>query len=251
MESKYIYGKKVVYEALARGDRLQKIFIQHGINKEDYKKIEKMARRNKIPLTQIDSRKIEGIVKNKNHQGMVALLSPTNIYSQEYFIDNLLPEFKKKRTTLFLYLDRIQDPQNFGALLRSAELFGVDAVFYPVKDSTPVTPVVIKASMGAALLIPLIPVKTPYNFLELLKNTGINIIGSLKDEHHSQTLPAFSFPPQKCIIIGNEESGIKNSLRKLCSHFVYIPQTGNTESFNASVAGGIILYENARQTTPS
>ncbi|MCK5076643.1 MAG: RNA methyltransferase, partial [Calditrichia bacterium] len=158
-----------------------------------------------------------------------------------------LPKMEKKNDTLFLYLDRIQDPQNFGALLRSAELMGVDAVFYPVKESTPVTSVVIKASMGAALLLPLIAIKTPFNFLEIIRQKGLSIIGTLKEKDKSISLPKYNFASNNCLIIGNEETGIKNSLRKLCDAFVYIPQVGRTDSFNASVAGGIILYEIARQ----
>ncbi len=249
MEKKYIYGKKVVYEALSRNEKLQKIYIQHGISNEEYRKFEKLARKNKIPLTKIDSRKIGKFVKDSNHQGVVALLSFENIITQEYFVDKLLPDLLKSDNNLFLYLDRIQDPQNFGALLRSAELLGVNVVFYPEKESTPVTPVVIKASMGAALMLPLISIRTPFNFLEMLKKNGINIIGSLKDEDKSILLHEFNFPEKNCIIIGNEETGIKNSLRKLCDAFLYIPQPGQTESFNASVAGGIILYEIIRQKT--
>jgi len=247
MENLYIYGKKVVLEALQRNEKLQKVYLQHGIKKEDYRTFEKLARNNKIPLTMVDRRKIDKFVKNENHQGFVGLLSYENIHTQDEFLNSLLPKMENNNENLFLYLDRIQDPQNFGALLRSAELMGVDAVFYPVKDSTPVTSVVVKASMGAALLLPLIALKTPFNFLEILKGKGLSIIGTLKDKDKSISLPDYNFAYKNCLIIGNEETGIKNSLRKLCDAFVYIPQVGRTDSFNASVAGGIILYEIARQ----
>ncbi len=245
----YIYGKKVVIEALQRGEKLQKIYIQHGIGKEDYRMLEKSARKNGIPLTQIDKHKMEKMVKGKNHQGVAGLLNFENIIDQNEFsalVEKLASQ--QERITL-LYLDRIQDPQNFGALLRSAEIFGIDAVLFPIKDSVPITPVVIKASMGAALMLNLVTVKTPFNFLSSLKEKGFSLIGALKEEHISVPSQDFIFPEKSCLIIGNEENGIKNSLRKICDHFVHIDQKGKTESLNASVAGGILLYERMRQFT--
>ena len=181
---------------------------------------------------------------------MLALIQFENILSQEIFLQQFLPSLRKKSKATLLYADRFNDPHNLGAIIRTAELFQIDYVCFPQKDASPISPGVVKASMGAALQQKMVSVRTPFNFLSELKNAGFSLIGAAQ-RHDSKPLWDIHFPSFTCLIVGNEEGGIKHSLKKLVDTFVHIPQFGKTESFNASVAGGIILYEIIRQKTAS
>lgn len=240
----FIGGRKVVLDALLKGEGFQKIYIQHGSRGEEIDRIEKLARKSKIPLVQMDKRKFETLSPNRHHQGVLALTRFPNILTQE----RLLEEVAQRNRAFLLYADRFNDPHNLGALIRTAEIFAVDAVAYTLKDGAPISPGVVKASMGAALKQKLVAVRTPFQFLQALQKNGFSLVGAQSGEN-SIPLWEYQFPEKCCLIIGNEESGIKHSLQPLIQVSIHIPQWGETESFNASVAGGIIIYEYIRQKT--
>lgn len=247
----YIGGRKVILDALKNGKSLQKIYVQHGVRGPEINRIEQAARKAKVPVIQMDSRKFERLSTLENHQGVLALIRFPNILTQDQFIEHELPQLSKKSLSLIVYADRFNDPHNLGAIIRTSEIFHVDAVCFPLKEAAPISPGVVKASMGAALEQKLVAVRTPFNFLSLIKEKGYFLIGAEKN-NESIDIRTFSFPDKVCLIIGNEENGIKHSLKKLIHHYVMIPQLGKTESFNASVAGGILLYEFIKQKkTPS
>lgn len=244
----YIGGRKVILDALKANKPIQKIYLQFGSEGPEIREIEQLARRKKIPVTRTDKLKFNKLSKLKNPQGILGLLRLSNMMDMNVFLDVHLPKLVEAGQSVLVYADRFNDPHNLGALIRTAEILRADAVCFPIKDSSPISPGVIKASMGAATQIPLIMVTTPFNFLEQLKQFGFHLIAAQKN---SASIPVwdYHFPPFSCVIIGNEESGVKYSFTKLIDQFVHIPQHGRTESFNASVAGGILLYEIDRQKT--
>jgi len=178
----------------------------------------------------------------QKHQGVVLITSPYP-YAE---LDEVLPTAVtgKAANPLYLILDHIQDPHNLGALIRSAELAGVTAVIIPKDRACEVTTTVVKTSAGASELIPVCLVTNINRTIDVLKEHGICIIGV---ETGGATLYNLDLNQPLALIIGNENDGLKKLTMDKCDHLAEIPMHGRTASLNASVAGGIAMFEAARQ----
>ena len=239
----HIFGRNPVIEALQNNQPLEKIYIQYNSHGDKINHIYKLARSGKIPITKIDSKKIDKIVGNSNHQGVVALISPIRTAT---ITDILEKAGNERKSSCVVILDRINDPHNMGAIIRSAEVFGASGIIYPSRESAPLTETVVKASAGAAFHIPICKTGNVVTAIQQLKENGFWIYGSAPDAH--DVLWETDFKRNCALIIGNEEKGIRTLIRKQCDLLFKIPQTGATDSLNASVASGVILAEIFRQT---
>lgn len=236
-----IYGIRPIIEAVKSGKEIDKILIQTGLNNELYFQLRKLINEFKIPFQYVPVNKLNRIT-SKNHQGVICFIS--NIV---YFnIENLLPGiYEDGKLPLLLILDRITDVRNMGAIARTAECTGVDAIIIPEKGSAQINSETIKASAGSLYKIPVCRCKNLKNTIEYLKESGVQIIAATEKADNYYTSADFTKPT--VIIMGSEENGVSGEYLKRSDLKVKIPILGDIESLNVSVATGVILYEAVNQ----
>lgn len=236
-----IYGIRPIIEAVKSGKEIDKILIQTGLNNELYFQLRKLINEFKIPFQYVPVKKLNRIT-SKNHQGVICFIS--NIV---YFnIENLLPGiYEDGKLPLLLILDRITDVRNMGAIARTAECTGVDAIIIPEKGSAQINSETIKASAGSLYKIPVCRCKNLKNTIEYLKESGVQIIAATEKADNYYTSADFTKPT--AIIMGSEENGVSGEYLKRSDFKIKIPILGDIESLNVSVATGVILYEAVNQ----
>jgi len=241
-----IIGKNPVIEAMIGGRNIHEIIIQENLDSGRLNDIKKLAKKEGIKLKEVSAIEINRIAEIDNHQGIVALAEDIKLYSLEEFLEKAPQSngflLNKPR---FLILDQIQDPHNFGALIRTAQSAGFDGVIFHENRFCDLSAIVLKASSGAAEHIPLIKVKNLNRAIEDLKSKGVWIAGA--DMEGKQQYFEADFTGAIGIVIGNEGSGLRRLVKENCDFLVSIPVTENPGSLNASVAAGILIYETVRQ----
>lgn len=236
-----IYGIRPIIEAVKSGKEIDKILIQTGLNNELYFQLRKLINEFKIPFQYVPVKKLNRIT-SKNHQGVICFIS--NIVYHN--IENLLPGiYEDGKLPLLLILDRITDVRNMGAIARTAECAGVDAIIIPEKGSAQINSDTIKASAGSLYKIPVCKSKNLKNTIEYLKESGVQIIAATEKAGNYYTSADFTKPT--AIIMGSEENGVSGEYLKRSDFKVKIPILGDIESLNVSVATGVILYEAVNQ----
>lgn len=241
MESKkefIVYGKRAVYEALENNVDIDKVFIEK--DNPYINNIKSRIHKKKINISFVPVQKLNKLTSN-NHQGIVATISPIKTKN----LHDLEKKIKKNKSCLILILDGITDTKNFGAIVRSAECFGVDFIVISKSGNSPINGETIKSSSGAIFNVPICKVDHIKDAIYFLKEFGIKIIGS--DDEGSKNLFEHKFEEQSAIIMGSEGDGIKKSILKLCDDKINIPLYGKLSSLNVSVATGIFLSEFKRQ----
>ena len=233
-----IYGKRAIYEALENNVEIDKIFIQK--NNQHFDGIKSKIHKKKINISFVPVQKLNKLTSN-NHQGIVATISPIKTKN----LHDLERKVKKNSQCLILILDGITDTKNFGAIVRSAECFGVDFIVISKSGNSPINGETIKSSSGAIFNVPICKVDHIKDAIYFLKEFGIKIIGS--DDKGSKNLFKHNFEEKCAIIMGSEGDGIKKSILNLCDDKINIPLYGKLSSLNVSVATGIFLSEFKRQ----
>jgi 23S rRNA (guanosine2251-2'-O)-methyltransferase len=186
----------------------------------------------KVFITQ--KQKLASIVQSDSHQGFIAKVHERDFLTPKTFLQNALEK------SLVLMCDAIQDPQNFGTILRAAECFGVDAVIYSTNRNVGITPVVSKASVGASELVPLIPVSNLADTMKKFQDGGyFSVATEISDK--AQPLATFEFPEKTLLIVGAEGSGVQPLLFKKADFHLYIPMQGTIDSLNVSQATAVFL----------
>jgi 23S rRNA (guanosine2251-2'-O)-methyltransferase len=240
-KSDMIYGTRAVIEAIAAGKDVDKVMVQSGLSNDLVKELIAVARNHNIPLTFVPAEKLRR-VSSKNHQGVICLLSPIGYAS----IDNLIfKAYNEAREPFFIILDRITDVRNFGAIVRTAECAGVDAIIIPEKGNAPVTSDAMKTSAGALNHVPVCREKDLKKTVQLLHENGIRVVACT--EKTERTIFQLNLKGPIAIIMGSEEDGISDLLLRTADDLASIPLKGKIGSLNVSVAAGIILYEIVRQ----
>ena len=236
-----IYGIRPIIEAVKSGKEIDKILIQTDLNNELYFQLRKLINEFKIPFQYVPVKKLNRIT-SKNHQGVICFIS--NIVYHN--IENLLPGiYEDGKLPLLLILDRITDVRNMGAIARTAECAGLDAIIIPEKGSAQINSDTIKASTGSLYKIPVCKSKNLKNTIEYLKESGVQIIAATEKAGNYYTSADFTKPT--AIIMGSEENGVSAEYLKRSDFKVKIPILGDIESLNVSVATGVILYEAVNQ----
>jgi len=238
-----IYGIHPVEEALKSSRlQIQKILISAQTPHPPLQSILDLANKKKIPVALTHQETLERMTKGGVHQNVVGLIQETP-YAD---VRSILSYWKKKGTkALFLILDGIQDPQNFGSLIRTALGCGVQGILIPKDRSVGVTPVVIKASSGAVAHLPIVRVVNIATTIDALKKEGIWVYGASGEA--KDLIYQLDLNTDLAIVIGAEGKGIRPLVKKKCDRLFSIPMVGPVSSFNASVSGGMILYEAMRQ----
>ncbi len=236
-----IYGLRPVMEAIASGREIERLFIQTGLKGSLYHQLIQMAQERHTPYQYVPAGRLNRLTTG-NHQGVVCFLSAI-VYQP---VESLLPAlYEQGKSPFLLILDSITDVRNFGAIVRTAEGAGVDAIVIPAKGSAQIDADAVKTSAGALLKVPVHRSLNMHNTVVYLKNSGLRIIAASEKAGQPYHIPDYTVPV--AIIMGSEEKGISKELLKLVDGMVAIPLHGKIQSLNVAVAAGIILFEIAKQ----
>ena len=237
----FVFGTRAVIEAIRNGKTIDKILIKKGLGNELFSELHQLIKENNIVFQYVPVEKINRITR-KNHQGVLAFISPIEFDN----LDTVLPGiFESGKTPLLLVLDQITDVRNFGAIVRSAECAGVQAVIIPEKGMARIGADAVKTSAGAIHHLPICKVKNLEQTIRFLKNSGLSIVAATEKGDTLYTAADFSVPV--AIIMGSEDTGISNNLLKLADQQLRIPIRGKIESLNVSVSAALMIYEAVRQ----
>ena len=235
-----IFGVRAVIEALQAGKEIDKILIKRDIQSDLSKELFAALKGTTIPVQRVPIERLNRITK-KNHQGVVAFISPVTYQLTEQLVPFL---FEEGKTPFFIMLDGVTDVRNFGAIARTCECAGVDALIIPNRDSVSVNADAIKTSAGALHKLPVCRELNLTATLRYLKESGFRIIAATEKGDYNYTEADYSGP--LCIIMGAEDKGVSYDNLALCDEWVKIPMRGTIESLNVSVAAGILIYEAIR-----
>jgi 23S rRNA (guanosine2251-2'-O)-methyltransferase len=243
--SLYVVGRRAALELLHSEEgraRIEKLYIMHGERTgPQMAEILHFARTNKVAMGELDRRKYQELEKREakgvDTQGVMVLLRHANYFE----LDDILGEKRTKTTApLLIALDGIEDPHNIGAIIRSAEAFGADAVLLPVRGAV-LTPAVFKTSAGAALNLPIVKYQNlPDMIFRIKEEFFIKCVGLAGEA--TEDISSIDTSEGVCLIIGSEEKGLHHLVRKRCDSLAKIPITGKTASLNASVAAAVAIY---------
>jgi len=238
----YIGGRNPVREALEAGQTLEKIFLKQGMDERVAGEIRALAGRANVPIMVVPIEKLNRLAPDLNHQGVVAQRSAVRYWDLEDMLASIAPSVGavQQEKPLLVLLDQIEDPQNFGAIIRSAVAAGARGIIIPERHMAPLSAVAIKASAGAALHIPIAKVVNLADVIHQLKERGYWIAGLAgKGE---QNIWQIDWDRPFALVIGNEGKGIRDRVEKSCDYLASIPMAPGVESLNASVAAGIALF---------
>ena len=239
--SDYIFGLRAVIEAIKAGKDIDKVLIKKDISGELVAELYQVIKEYGVVAQRVPVERINRITQ-KNHQGVVAFLSPVAYHN----LDDLIPSlFEAGKLPFVVALDGITDVRNFGAIARTCECSGVDAIIIPEKNSASVNADAVKTSAGALLHIPVVRVKNLNKAIKQLKESGLMIVGAT--EKGSRNYTTFDYTVPTAIVMGAEDTGISNENLRECDYLAAIPMFGKINSLNVSVAAGILIYEVVRQ----
>jgi 23S rRNA (guanosine2251-2'-O)-methyltransferase len=242
LKKKFIFGIHPVEEALAKGQTLDKIWIDSGARNPKISSLIPAIKEAGIPFVKAPAEKLTFLVSNPNHQGIVAAISPIAFQGWEEIVTRC---FEAGKDPLLLVLDGITDVRNFGAILRSAACAGADAVIIPAKGSAAVGQDVVTTSSGAVFRIPVCRVEQLVQTVRQLREHGLRIVAATEKGKESLFQSRLDGP--LAVIMGNEEKGVEPALLQLSDIRASIPMPGGFDSLNVSVATGIFLFEVLRQ----
>lgn len=232
----YIYGKNVVYEKLKSDDLVKEAFVFKKFNDQEIIDLLKMK---KIDIKWVDKYQLDKMV-NGLHQGIILNVKDFETVS----LDNILNNDSKY--PLIVMLDHLEDPHNFGAIIRSCEALGVDGIIIPNDRAVDINGTVIKTSAGAIQYMKIAKVSNLVNTIKVLKDKGYWIIGT---DMNGTSYNDMKYDMPICLVIGNEGKGMSRLVKESCDYVVSIDMVGKTNSLNASVATGIMIakIQNSRK----
>lgn len=236
IEDNFVFGNHATIEALQQG-RGNKLFLQEDSKSEKVEHLKLLAKENAVPVKWVPKQKLDTMTNHGVHQGIVLAIT-----AYEYLtLDELLDRTKEKtETPFFLILDSIEDPHNFGSILRTADATGVDGIIIPKHRAVGITPVVTKASTGAVEYVPVARVTNLAQSIATLKENSFWIFGTdMKGTDYRK----WNTQGAIALIIGNEGRGMSQGLHKEVDELLTIPMSGHVQSLNAGVAAGLLMYE--------
>ncbi len=240
--SKLIFGRQAVIEAVEASKTITKVFIQRDLNKSSAERLIRTLENATIPYSYVPIQKLNKLTPH-NHQGVVAQLSEITFSSLEELVET------HEKPGLFVLLDGITDMRNMGAIIRSAAAANATAVVIPTSGSAQITGETIKTSAGGVFQVPICRVSHLKDALYLLQS--YDILSIVADEKAAQNLFEFDLTNAVAIVMGAEDKGVSQGVRKLCSQVAKLPIVGDMDSYNVSVAAGMFLYETMRQRLKS
>ena len=241
-DSTIIFGIRAILEAIKAGKEIEKLYLLQDLKGDLAKELKKTIADQNLAKSYVPIEKLNKLAKNQNHQGAVAKISVVKTAELHEVIEKLL---KKDSPALVLLLDQITDVRNFGAILRTAECTGVDAVVFPKQGNAPINAETVKTSAGAAFNLPLCRVDHSLDAIYAFQQSGFKAVAVT--EKTDTLLYELTFEEPTVLIMGSEEKGISNGILKIVDAKGKLPLLGKIESLNVSVACGAALYEIVRQ----
>lgn len=236
-----IFGIRAIMEAIEANKEIDKIMIRRDLQGELAKELLDMLKGSNIQVQRVPMERLNRYTR-KNHQGVIALLSAITYQRIEDIIPFL---YENGKDPFIVLLDGITDVRNFGAIARTCEVAGVDAIVIPSRDSVSVNADAVKTSAGALMNIPVCREANLHQAIKFLKNSGLKVVAATEKGATNYTDVELSGPV--ALVMGAEDTGVSNENMRVADHLVKIPQVGTIGSLNVSVAAGVLIYEVVRQ----
>ncbi len=240
-EKEMIFGIRAIIEAIEAGKEIDKVIVKRELQGDLSKELFALLKSRDIAVQRVPNERLDRFTR-KNHQGVIAFLSAITYEHIEDIIPFL---YEQGKDPFILVLDGITDVRNFGAIARTCEVAGVDAIVIPAKGSVTVNADAIKTSAGALLKIPVCKEQSLTNAIQFLKNSGIKVVAATERGADDYTAVNYSGP--LAFVMGAEYTGVSNDNLRIADNLVKIPQFGTIGSLNVSVAAGVLIYEVIRQ----
>lgn len=240
-ETDFIFGIRAIIEAIRSGKEIDKVLIRKGLSGELFQELFAEIKNSGILFSHVPPEKLDRITR-KNHQGVIAFISPISYDSIESIIPGL---YERGKTPFILILDSITDVRNIGAIARTAECAGVDAIIVPEKGSAQINADAVKTSAGAINYIPFCRAKSLVNTVKFLKDSGLQVFAAT--EKATQNYFTSNLKEPLALIMGAEDIGISPDLLRIADYLVRIPTLGRIESLNVSAAASVLIYEVVKQ----
>jgi len=237
----FVIGIRPIIEAVNSGKEIDRVFIQNGLRTDLFKELMALLKQDNIPYKFVPGVKLNKITR-KNHQGVIAYISPIAFDNIEQIIPGL---FEEGVEPLIVILDKITDVRNFGAILRTAESAGVNAVIFPSQGAAMLNSGTVKSSAGAIFNISICRSDNLKDTIDFLKNSGLKIVAAT--EKGAELFTDADLVGPLALIMGSEDEGVSGEYLKRSDLKLMIPMLGKTASLNVSVAAGVLLYEIVRQ----
>lgn len=243
-----IIGRQPVREALERGDvGIEKVMLEQGASGEDIGVIRRLADDRGAPVQYVPAARLRHEAEGAAHQGVVAISAPLRYREVDEMLSDIAPTWSdvKAKKPVILVIDRVTDPRNFGAILRSAVAAGADGVIVPAREMAPLNAAAIKASAGTAPRIPIARSDDLPRLLTQVKERGYWVYGAEGTAETSFWDADWDQP--MVLVLGSEGEGLAPDVADACDELVSIPMQGPAESLNVSVAAGLLLFAAARE----
>lgn len=237
----FIYGRNPVKEAYRSGKTIDKLYMVKGEFDATLSAVSKLAKEARTVVSYVDKATLDKMAAGGNHQGVIASVTDFEYCAVE---DILTLAREKDEPILMLLLDGITDPHNLGAIIRSAECFGVHGIVIPKHRSVSVNDTVVKVASGATEHMLIAKVTNINDTIRMLKEQNVWVYAT---DFDGKTPKSTNLNGNIAIVIGSEGEGIHRLTKELCDDTLTIPQYGKVNSLNASVAAGVVLYEAVRQ----
>ena len=240
-EKEMIFGLRAVIEAVQAGKDVDRVLVKRELQGELFKELQDVLALHEIPMQKVPLERIDRITR-KNHQGVLAYMSAVTYQKIEDIVPML---YEQGKNPFIVILDGITDVRNFGAIARTCEVAGVDAIVIPARGSVRVSADAMKTSAGALHTIPVCRELNIRDAVQFLRNSGIKVVAATEKAAENYTTSTYVDPV--AILMGAEDEGISPELLKISDDLVRLPVFGNIQSLNVSVAAGVMLYEVIRQ----
>ena len=240
-KSQVVFGIRAVIEAIESGKQVDKVLMKKDLGGELARELLSATREYNVPVQRVPVERINKVTR-KNHQGVIAFMAAVDYYH----VDDIVPAlYDEGINPLVVVLDGVTDVRNFGAIARTCECAGVNCIVIPERNSVSVNADAVKTSAGALNYLPVCRERNLVKAVQYLRDSGFKVMGASEKTNLNYTKADFTGPV--AIVLGAEDTGISTDVQKLCDTLVAIPEFGQINSLNVSVAGGIMIYEVVRQ----
>ena len=240
-KSQVVFGIRAVIEAIESGKQVDKVLMKKDLGGELARELLSVTREYNVPVQRVPVERINKVTR-KNHQGVIAFMAAVDYYH----VDDIVPAlYEEGINPLVVVLDGVTDVRNFGAIARTCECAGVNCIVIPERNSVSVNADAVKTSAGALNYLPVCRERNLVKAVQYLRDSGFKVMGASEKTDLNYTKADFTGPV--AIVLGAEDTGISTDVLKLCDTLVAIPEFGQINSLNVSVAGGIMIYEVVRQ----
>lgn len=240
-ENDLVFGIRAVIEAIQADKEIDKILIRRDLQSNLSRELFEVLKGRSIPVQRVPGERLDRLTR-KNHQGVIAFMAAVTYQHLEDLIPFI---YEQGKDPFILLLDGITDVRNFGAIARTCECAGVDAIVIPAKGSVTVNADAIKTSAGALHSLPVCKEKSITQAIRFLQASGVKVYAASEKAHANYTDIAYNGPT--AIVMGAEDTGVATDNLRICDEMIKIPLFGHIESLNVSVASSILIYEVVRQ----